>query len=95
MMCEKAKKFDEEITMIIKISLPKQSLYNVAKESFEDGGTKVIEYIIHNLDDKLIKESLKEALLEAYDPTWKSASELPYEVEAPIIGEPRLIKKEK
>lgn len=95
MMCEKAKKFDQEITMTLKVSLPKQSLYNVAKESFDDGGTKVIEYIIHSLDDKLIKESLKQALLEAYDPTWKDPdSELPYEVEAPIIGGPQAVKEE-
>lgn len=89
LMCEKSKKFDSEITMTLKVSLPKQSLYNVAKESFEDGGQKVIEYIIDNLDDKLIKESLKNALLDAYDPT----SNVPYEVEAPIIGGPRAVEE--
>jgi hypothetical protein len=93
-MCEKAKKFDQYIEMTLEISLPKQSLYNVAKESFEDGGTKVIEYIIHSLDDKLLKESLKRALLEAYDPSWKDPnSDLPYEVEAPVIGESQIVKE--
>lgn len=67
LMCEKAKKFDEEIVMTLKVSLPKKSLYDVAKESFENGGQKVIEYIIHNLNDQIIKDSLKEALLEAYE----------------------------
>jgi hypothetical protein len=93
MMCEKARKFDQEIIMTLRVSLPKKDLYNVAKESFEDGGTKVIEYIIHSLDDKLIKESLRQALLEAYDPIWKDpSSDLPYEVEAPIISGPRAAK---
>jgi hypothetical protein len=66
-MCEKAKKFDTEISMTLNISLPKRSFYNVAKESFEDGGEKVIEYIIQNLDDQAIKASLKQALLESYE----------------------------
>ena len=95
-MCEKALKFDQEINMTLKISLPKKSLYDVAKESFEDGGQKVIEYIIHNLDDKEIKESLRQALLEAYDPIWKSPNEdLPYEVEAPVIGPGKAVPIEK
>lgn len=92
LMCEKAKKFNQYIEMRLEISLPKQSFYNVAKESFEDGGSKVIEYIIHSLDDKLIKESLKQALLEAYDPTWKDS--VPYEVEAPVISGPQAAKEE-
>jgi hypothetical protein len=66
-MCEKAKKFDTEISMILNVSLPKKSFYNVAKESFENGGEKVIEYIIQNLDDQAIKASLKQALLESYE----------------------------
>jgi len=41
------------------------------------------------LDDQLIKESLKQALLDAYDP----ASNLPYEVEAPIIGGARAVEE--
>jgi hypothetical protein len=69
LMCEKAKKFDSEISMTLIISLPKKSLYNVAKESFENGGEKVIEYIIQNLDNNLIKESLKQSLLESYEET--------------------------
>lgn len=96
LMCEKAKKFEQEITMNLTVTLPKQSLYDVAKESFEEGGPKVIEYIIHNLDDKLIKESLKRALLEAYDPAEESSNfEIPYEVEAQIIGGSQVVKKEK
>lgn len=103
LMCEKAKKFDSDITMTLKVSLPKKALYNVAKESFEEGGPKVIEYIIHNLDDKSIKESLKQALLEAYEEERDYGGmrvpitgELPYTpetIEEPIIGGSRLAEE--
>jgi hypothetical protein len=66
-MMDKAKKFDTPIPMELTISLPTKSLYNVAKESFDEGGEKVIEYIISNIDDKKLKDSLKIALLAAYE----------------------------
>jgi hypothetical protein len=97
LMCEKSKKFDEEIVMTLKVSLPKKSLYNVAKESFEDGGQKVIEYIIHNLDDKAIKDSLKIALLEAYEDSVANG-EVPFNpetIEEPVISGPRAVVEEK
>jgi len=66
-MMDKAKKFDTEVPMTLTISLPSKSLYAVAKESFEEGGPKVIEYIISNLDDKKLKDALKNALYSAYE----------------------------
>ncbi|MFW6311045.1 MAG: hypothetical protein ACOC1K_02295 [Nanoarchaeota archaeon] len=75
-MMEKAKKFDTPVTMDLLISLPSKSLFNVAKESFEEGGSKVIEYIIYNMDDKKIKDALKKALLEAYDSEDDSIEEI-------------------
>jgi len=66
LMMDKAKKFDTEVEMTLKVALPTKSLYNVAKESFDDGGNKIIEYIISNLDDKSLKDALKEALKVAY-----------------------------
>ena len=53
LMMDKAKKFDTVIEMNLIVSLPSKALYNVAEESFEEGGDKVIEYIIRNLDDQL------------------------------------------
>jgi len=90
-MMDKAKKFDTEIPMSLTISLPSKSLYNVAKESFEDGGNKVVEYIISNLDDQKLKDSLKSALKDAYDdkPIMTGADLFePTVVEEPIIGAP-------
>lgn len=66
-MMDKAKKFDTEVEMTLNIALPAKSLYNVAKESFEEGGQKVIEYIIDNLDDTKLKKALKQALQIAYN----------------------------
>lgn len=66
-MMDKAKKFDTIVPMELTISLPSKSLYDVAKESFEDGGKKVIDFIIENLDDKKLKDSLREALAESYE----------------------------
>lgn len=88
LMCEKAKKFDTSITMNLMVSLPKKTFYNVAKESFENGGQKVIEYIIENLDDQLIKDSLKRALLESYEDNPE-----PYELESPVIGEAMIVEE--
>jgi len=66
-MMEKAKKFHTPIQMELTISLPAKSLYNVAKESFEEGGEKVIDFIINNIDDLKLKESLRTALYSAYE----------------------------
>lgn len=98
LMMDKAKKFDTVIEMNLVVSLPSKSLYNVAEESFEDGGDKVIEYIIRNLDDQKLKDSLKEALKEAYGNEFskeiKDSFNLkePEAVEEPIIGDPELAK---
>ena len=67
LMCNSSKKFDTQVNLTLTISVPKKSFYQVAKESFEHGGDKVIEYIIQSLDDQKIKDSLKIALKEAYD----------------------------
>lgn len=68
-MMDRARKFDTEVPMSLTISLPTKALYDVAKESFEDGGNKVVEYIISNLDDSKLKESLRYALMDAYEDT--------------------------
>ena len=74
-MMEKAKKFDTEVEMTLNIALPSKSLFDVADESFEEGGQKVIEYIIDNLDDSKLKDALKVALREAYGVDWPYASD--------------------
>ena len=65
-MMEKARKVDTEVEMTLNVALPTKSLFNVAVESFDEGGEKVIEYIIRNLDDQKLKDGLRDALMEAY-----------------------------
>jgi len=98
LMMDKAKKFDTVIEMNLIVSLPSKALYNVAEESFEEGGDKVIEYIIRNLDDQKLKDSLRRALKEAYGNEFskeiKDSFNLkePEAVEEPVIGEPAVEK---
>jgi hypothetical protein len=66
-LMSKSKKIDTDIQMTLTIALPSKSLYNLAKESFEDGGSKVIEYIIENITIKEIKEALKVAIADMYE----------------------------
>lgn len=97
LMMEKAKKFDTPVSLELVISLPAKSLYDVANESFEDGGKKVIDYIIDNLDDTKIKESLRQALLSTYNvPTSTKTTTFgeyytPETVEEPIVGEAKQV----
>jgi hypothetical protein len=94
LMMDKAKKFDTEVEMNLVISLPSRSLYNVAKESFDDGGEKVIEYIIHHLDDAKVRESLKMALKQSYGEEIlpMAVTYKPDVVEEPIIAAPRMME---
>lgn len=85
LMMEKAKKFDTKISMDLIISLPSKSLYNVTKESFDDGGSKIIEYIISNIDNTKLKETLKIALLSAYEDISNNENNTVV-LEEPIVG---------
>lgn len=78
-MMTKAKKFDTEVPVNITISLPTKSLYNVAKESFDNGSKKVIEYIISNMDDKKLKDALKQALYESYEDNKEDLKQILYD----------------
>jgi len=53
--------------MTITISLPPKKLYDIAKDSFDEGGSKVIEYIVENITVKEIKDAIKEALTNMYE----------------------------
>jgi hypothetical protein len=66
LMVDKSKKFDTEVSLDMTISLPKSSLYNVIDESFENGGDTMIDYIVDNMDIKIIQDALKQALLNSY-----------------------------
>jgi hypothetical protein len=67
-MMEKAKKIDTEVDMSLTISLPSKHLFDVVRDSFDDGDSKALEYIIENIDITEIKEALKAGIKAMYGP---------------------------
>jgi len=67
-MMEKSKKIDTEVNMTLTISLPSAHLFDVVRDSFEDGDKKALEYIIENIDISDIKSALKEGIEQMYGP---------------------------
>ena len=68
-LISKAKKVDSDITMGMVVSLPPKNLYEIAKESFENGDEKFIDYIVDELTVDEIKGALKIAIREMYEGT--------------------------
>jgi len=87
-MMEKAKKVDTNIEMSLVISLPNKNLYDVAKESFDEGDKKTIEYIIENIDISKIKESLKNGIAQMYE-----QKEFSFEKDIELTKEPKQTEK--
>lgn len=68
-LMSKSKKTDNDISMTITISLPPKQLYDLAKESFDEGDKKFVEYIIENVTVDDIKSALKDAISSMYEET--------------------------
>lgn len=66
-LMSKSKKSDSDINMAMTISLPPKSLYKLAKESFEEGDEKFIEYIVEEITVDQIKNALKLAIKQMYE----------------------------
>jgi hypothetical protein len=66
-LMSKAKKLDSEINMGMIISLPPKNLYELARDSFEEGDEKFIRYIVDELTVEEIKEALRLAVKEMYE----------------------------
>ena len=67
-MMDKSKKADTEVNMTLTISLPSSHLFDVVRDSFEDGAKKALEYIIENIDISEIKAALKDGIEAMYGP---------------------------
>lgn len=105
LMVEQSKKFDTEILLDMTASLPKKSLYDVVDESFENGGDKMIDFLVNKIDVELIKDALREALKVLYtgegeiekapepEPVDETTIFEPEVVEEQIIGEPMAAPK--
>jgi hypothetical protein len=66
-LMSKAKKIDSEITMGMIVALPPKNLYELAKDSFEEGSDKFIKYIVDEITVEEIKEALRLAVKEMYE----------------------------
>lgn len=65
-LVNKSAKFESVISMDLKLELPAKSLFNIASENFENGEETFINVILSHIDYETIKNTLKDALLEAY-----------------------------
>lgn len=66
-LMSKAKKCDSEINMGMIVSLPPKNLYELAKQSFDEGDEKFITYIVDEITVDEIKDALKLAIKEMYE----------------------------
>lgn len=73
-LMSKAKKFDSEITMGMIVSLPPRNLYELAKDSFDEGDEKFINYIVNDITVDEIKDALKLAIKEMYEESEKTGT---------------------
>lgn len=65
-LVDKAKKHSVEVDLSVDISIPSTSVYNLAKEEFENGEDKFIDYVMSNIDINVFREQLKTQLKEFY-----------------------------
>lgn len=66
LIIKNCKKRPTDIELSISIDLPSKSVFEMVKEDFEAGSSKFIDCVIEDIDTKIILDSLKDALLEAY-----------------------------
>lgn len=65
-LVNKAKKHSVEVDLSVDISVPSANVYNLAKEEFEDGEDKFIDYVMSNIDISIFREQLKKHLKDFY-----------------------------
>lgn len=66
-LVNKAAKFESTISMDLNIELPAKSLFKIASENFENGEETFLNVILSHIDNEKIKQSLKDALKNAYN----------------------------
>lgn len=67
LIIKNCKKRPTEIGLSLSIDLPSKSVFNMAKDDFEDGASKFIDCVVEDIDPKVILDAIKGALIEAYD----------------------------
>ena len=65
-LVDKAKKHSVVVDLSVDISIPGVSIFKLAKDEFEDGEDKFIDYVMSNIDTKLFYDQLKTHLKNFY-----------------------------
>lgn len=65
-LVDSCKKKETEISLDLNIMLPSRYIYNIAANEFENGVEDFIDYVVDNIDTRLIIQELKLALIQAY-----------------------------
>lgn len=65
-LVDTCKKYDTEIDLTLNLSAPSKDMFNIASNNFENGASRFIDRIIEDIDLKEIIDSLRDALLNAY-----------------------------
>lgn len=63
---DKSKKVKVVVSMDISMEIPSKSVYEMISENFEHGSDEFIRYVVSNIETDTIKESLAEAIRNAY-----------------------------
>lgn len=63
---EKTKKKNQKITLTLNLKIPAPSLYNVIKENFENVEEVLLESVMDQIHDTLLRESLRKELQSVY-----------------------------
>lgn len=66
LIVDSCKKKETEVSLDLNIMLPSRSIYKIAADEFEDGVNQFIDYVVQNIDTKIIIDELKIALIQAY-----------------------------
>lgn len=60
------KKHETDVDLTLTINLPSKAMYVIANSEFEDGGDKFIDFVVRDIDTKMIIESIKASLKQYY-----------------------------
>lgn len=63
---DKSKKKTEKITLSLTVKIPSVDLYNVIRENFDDVDNVILETVMDQLQERLLKDALKRELQNIY-----------------------------
>ena len=68
---EKSKKKNEKIVLTLTVKIPSVELYSVIRENFDDVDDVILESVLQQVQEKMLKDALKRELQSIYNPKKK------------------------